>query len=66
MRSLDRSRVFVGEHPSLVFPVLSAMRMFAGAAFVNGDDPAVFGDCLPRWEIAGVNFCETASYMVLG
>ena len=25
---------------------------FAGAAFANVDDRAVFGDCLPRWEIA--------------
>ena len=45
---------------------MSAMRMFAGAAFVNVDGPAIFGRCLPRWEIAGVNFCETASYMVRG
>ena len=42
----------VGRHPLLVFPVLSAMRMSAGAAFVNVDDRAVFGRCLPRWEIA--------------
>ena len=42
------------------------MRSFAGAVFVNVDEPAVFGDCLPRWDIAGVNFCETASYMVRG
>ena len=46
--------------------MLSAMRMFAGAAFVSVDERAVFGRCLPRWEIAGVNFCETASYMVRG
>jgi len=31
---------------------LSAMRMFAAAAFANVDDRAVFGRCLPRWEIA--------------
>ena len=31
---------------------MSAMRMSAGAAFVNVDDRAVFGRCLPRWEIA--------------
>ena len=46
--------------------LLSAMRLFAGAAFASVDDPAILGRCLPRWEIAGVNFCETASYMVLG
>ena len=28
------------------------MRSFVGAAFANVDDRAVFGDCLPRWEIA--------------
>ena len=28
------------------------MRSFVGAAFVNVDDRAVFGDYLPRWEIA--------------
>ena len=31
---------------------LSAMRMFAAAAFVSVDERAVFGRCLPRWEIA--------------
>ena len=43
---------------------MSALQMFAGAVFVNVDGPAVFDGCLSRWEIAGVNFCETASYMV--
>ena len=42
------------------------MRSFAGAVFVNVDGPAVLGCCLPRWDIAGVNFCETASYVVRG
>ena len=42
------------------------MQSFAGAAFVSVDDPPVFDRCLPRWEIAGVNFYETASYMVRG
>ena len=31
---------------------MSAMRMYAAAAFANVDDRAVFGRCLPRWEIA--------------
>ena len=31
---------------------LSAMRMFAAAAFASVDERAVFGRCLPRWEIA--------------
>ena len=39
---------------------------FAGAAFSNVDGPAVFDRCLPRWEIAGVNLYETASYIVRG
>ena len=39
---------------------------FAGAAFANVDGPAVFGRRLPRWEIAGVNLYETASYVVRG
>ena len=42
------------------------MRSFAGAGFVNVDGPAFFGCCLPRWENSGVNFCETASYVVRG
>lgn len=42
------------------------MRMFAGAAFVSVDGPPIFGRCLPRWEVAGVSFYETASYMVHG
>ena len=42
------------------------MRSFAGAVFVNVDGRAVLGCCLPRWDIADVNFCETASYMALG
>ena len=45
---------------------MSAMRMFAAAAFVNVDERAVFGRCLPRWEIACDNFYETASYVVRG
>ena len=45
---------------------LSAMRMFAAAAFVSVDGPAVFDRCLPRWEIADVNLYETASYIVRG
>ena len=56
----------VGAHQSWVHLGLSAMRMFAAAAFANVDERAVFGDCLPRWEIAGVNFYETASYIVRG
>ena len=28
------------------------MRSFVGAAFVSVDERAVFGRCLPRWEIA--------------
>ena len=43
---------------------MSAFRMFAGAVFVNVDERAVFGGCLSRCGIAGVNFYETASYMV--
>ena len=39
---------------------------FARAAFVNVDEPAVFGRCSPRWENSGVNFYETASYVVRG
>ena len=39
---------------------------FAGAGFVNVDGPAILGCCLPRWEIASVNFYETASYIVRG
>ena len=31
---------------------MSAMRMFAAAAFASVDERAVFGRCLPRWEIA--------------
>lgn len=42
------------------------MRSFAGAVFVNVDGRAVLGCCLPRWENSGVNFCETASYVVRG
>ena len=42
------------------------MRMFAGAAFVNVDDPAIFGRCLPRWENMTVNFYERASQVVRG
>ena len=42
------------------------MRMFAGTTFVNVDDPPVFGRCLPRCEVTGVNFYETASYRVGG
>ncbi len=42
------------------------MRSFAGAGFVSVDERAVFGRCLPRWENSGVNFCETASYVVRG
>ena len=44
------------------------MRSFVGAAFANVDGPAVFGDCLPRWENSAlcVNFYETASYVVRG
>ena len=57
---------FVGVDPPLVFPWLSAMRSCAGAVFVNVDGPPVFGGCLPRWEIAGVNFYETASHVVRG
>ena len=45
---------------------LSAMRMFAAAAFANVDDRAVSGCCLPSWKNSGVNFYETASYMVRG
>ena len=45
---------------------MSAMRMFAAAAFVSVDERAVFGRCLPRWEIACDNFYETASYVVRG
>lgn len=45
---------------------MSAMRSFAGAAFVNVDEQAVFGRCLPRWGIAGVNFYETARQMIRG
>ena len=45
---------------------MSAMRSFAGAVFVNVDERAIFGRCLPRWENSGVNFYETASYMVRG
>ena len=45
---------------------MSAMRMFAGTTFVNVDDPPVFGRCLPRCEVTGVNFYETASYRVGG
>ena len=33
---------------------------------VKADESAVFGGCLPRWKIAGVNFCDTASDMVRG
>ena len=39
---------FVGVHPPLVLPVLSAMRMFAGTAFINVDDPAIFVRYLSR------------------
>ena len=39
---------------------------FAGAVFVNVDGPAVFSRCFPRWKNSGVNFYETASYMVRG
>ena len=42
------------------------MRMFAAAGFVNIDERAVFGRCLPRWENSGVNLYETASYVVRG
>ena len=34
--------------------------------FVTVDERAAFGRCLPRWEIAGVNFYEKASYVVRG
>ena len=50
----------------MVYLWLSAMRSFAGAAFVSVDGPAVFGCCLPRWEIASVSFYETVCYMVRG
>ena len=36
------------------------------AGFVTVDERAAFGRCLPRWEIAGVNFYEKASYVVRG
>ena len=39
---------------------------FAGAGFVSVDERAVFGRCLPRWEIACDNLYETASYIVRG
>ena len=37
-----------------------------GAVLVEVDERAVFGCCSPRWEIAGVNFYETASHVVRG
>ena len=49
-----------------MFPVLSAMQSFVGAAFVSVDERVVFDRCFPRWEIAGVNLYETASYVVRG
>ena len=36
------------------------------AGLVKADESAVFGGCLPRWEIAGVNSYETASHVVRG
>ena len=33
---------------------------------VSVDERVAFGRCLPRWENSGVNFCETASYVVRG
>ena len=56
----------MGVDQSWVVVRLSAMRSFAGAAFVSVDESGMLDRCLPGWQNVVVNFYETACYMVRG